>query len=101
MAGAERGNRVAKHGNSRASFRCPTCTWQSKPTDVHSLCSKATFDPAPSEAKPRDQADSVPFSVKGPFQNEFSFRLIQKDLGELWAAHVGPVFAHRYRDGTC
>ena len=40
------------------------------PTDVHSSYSRAISDPIPFHTKTRDQADSLSFSVKRPFQNE-------------------------------
>jgi hypothetical protein len=39
-------------------------------TGVHSLCSRASSDPAAFQSKTRDQTESSEFSVKRPFQNE-------------------------------
>ena len=39
-------------------------------TGVHSLCSRATSDPAAFQNKTRDQTEFSEFSVKRPFQNE-------------------------------
>ena len=66
---------------------------------VHSLCSRATSDPAAFQNKTRDQTEFSEFSVKRPFQNETQLTPTNQDQesGLLHAPDRGLLFLDRAR----